>query len=126
MFRSFKIIIRDSLIHFLVELLYSILKMFKIFIKNGNVVMWQHMFCVSVMCSALKRELYSTKGIDFMFYCAQTMLLYNNIPEKHIFTVLKIFSAMSPFYKLQLLDKINITYLLEPWLTTPGVSPTTI
>ena len=23
--------------------------------------MWQHMFCVSVMCSALRRELYSSK-----------------------------------------------------------------
>ena len=74
----------------------------------------------------IKLDKENTKGIGFMFYCAQTMLLYNNIPEKHIFTVLKIFSAMSPFYKLQLLDKINITYLLEPWLTTPGVSPTTI
>ena len=33
MFRSFKIFIRDSFIHFLVELLLFILKMFKIFIK---------------------------------------------------------------------------------------------
>ena len=36
---------------------YSTFKMFKIFIKSGSVVMWQHMFCVSVMCSALRREL---------------------------------------------------------------------
>ena len=35
MFRSFKTIIRDFLIYFLVELLLFILKMFKIFIKTA-------------------------------------------------------------------------------------------
>ena len=79
MFRSFKIIIRDSLIHFLVELLYSILKMFKIFIKNGNVVMWQHMFCVSVMCAVLRCELQLTPQHSTHHRHTKHMMPHDNI-----------------------------------------------
>jgi hypothetical protein len=31
----------------------------------------------------------NTKGVDFMFYCAETMLLYDNIPEKTHFYIIK-------------------------------------
>jgi hypothetical protein len=36
----------------------------------------------------IKRNKENTKGIDVMSCCAENVLLYDNIPEKHIFTVL--------------------------------------